>query len=206
MKEKKETIKGETLSFTFRILNRYGLIGDRQKYGNISPLGLISLTFNTFWRRILFNYAYKGYVFEPFYKKRLRPSIWRKLGCSVGKNVNIGHAVRLDFGNAEKIHVADNVVISNGVTILCHKRDVTNYYKGEQAIQLPFIYEDVVLEQGCQIGINSTILPGVVIGEGTIIGSCSLVTKSVPAWSIAVGVPAKVVKTLTKPIETENAI
>lgn len=203
MKETNGTTKDETLSFTFRILNRYGLIGDRQKYGDISPFGLISLTLNTLWRRFLFNYAYKGYVFEPFYKKRLRPSIWRKLGCSVGKNVNIGHAVRLDFGNAEKIHVADNVVISNGVTILCHKRDITNYHEGEQATQLPFIYKDVVLEQGCQIGINSTILPGVVIGEGAIIGSCSLVTKSVPAWSIVVGVPAKVIKVLTKPVKTE---
>lgn len=193
----------ETFSFTFRLLYRYGLIGNMERYGNITPFGLISLTIKSFWRRILFTYAYKGYVFESFYKKRLRPSIWRKLGCTVGKNVNIGHAVRLDFGNADIIRVDDDVVISNGVTILCHKRDVTNYHEGDKATKLPFKYEKVVLEQGCQIGINSTILPGVVIGEGSIIGSCSLVTKSIPSWSIAVGVPAKVIKTLTKPVKTE---
>lgn len=188
----------EKLSCTFRYLSKHGLIGDRQKYGKISPFGLIVLAVNTFWRRIIFNFAYKAYVFEPFYKKRLRPSIWRKLGCCVGKNVNIGHSVRLDFGNADKIRVGDNVVISNNVTILCHKRDVSHYYEGEQATKLPFVYEEVVLEQGCQIGINSTILPGVKIGEGSIIGSCTLVTKSIPAWSIAVGVPAKVIRSLTK--------
>ena len=148
----------------------------------------------TLYRRVIFNYAYKAYIFEPLYKKRLKPAIWRGLGCKVGRNVHIGHQVRLDFGNSERIHVGDDVVISNGVTILCHKRDVSGYQQGDKATQLPFIYCDVRLESGCQIGINATILPGVRIGQGAIIGSCSLVTKDIPDWSIAVGVPAKVIK------------
>jgi acetyltransferase-like isoleucine patch superfamily enzyme len=43
---------------------------------------------------------------------------------------------------------------------------------------------------------GSTIMPGVTIGEGAIIGAGSLVTKDVPAWTIAVGNPAMVVKEL----------
>ena len=152
--------------------------------------------FVTFFRRIIFTYGYKAYIFEPVYKKRLRPAIWRRLGCEIGRNVHIGHEVRLDFGNAERIHVGDDVVISNGVTILCHHRDVSNYQQGKKATQLPFIYNDVHLKTGCQIGLNSTILPGVTIGEGAIIGSCALVTKDVPAWCIAVGSPAKVIRSV----------
>ena len=104
------------------------------------------------------------------------------------------HQVRLDFGNCERIHVGNDVVISNGVTILCHKRDVTNYHHYVKANELPFIYRDVILESNCQIGLNCTILPGVRIGEGAIIGSCSLITKDIPDWSIAAGVPAKVIR------------
>lgn len=186
--------KEKDFSLTFRILNKLKLIGNSEKYGNITFIGLIVFSIKTLFRRIIFNFAYKAYIFEPLYKKRVRPFIWKKLGCEVGENVNIGHEVRLDFGNAEKIHVQDDVVISNGVTLLCHKRNVKYYTIGKKATDLPFTYEDIVLCKGCQIGINTTILPGVFIGEGAIIGSCSLVTKNIPAWTIAVGSPAKVIK------------
>lgn len=188
--------KEDNFSLTYRLLNKLGLIGNAERYGQISVFGMIWFAIVTLYRRIIFNYAYKAYIFEPLYKKRLRPAIWRGLGCEVGRNVHIGHQVRLDFGNSERIHVGDNVVISNGVTILCHKRDVSGYQQEDKATQLPFIYGDVRLESGCQIGLNATILPGVRVGRGAIIGSCSLVTKDIPDWSIAVGVPAKVVKSI----------
>lgn len=41
-------------------------------------------------------------------------------------------------------------------------------------------------------------MPGVTIGEGAVIGAGSLVTKDIPAWTIAVGRPAKVVKQIPK--------
>jgi acetyltransferase-like isoleucine patch superfamily enzyme len=44
------------------------------------------------------------------------------------------------------------------------------------------------------IGGNSTILPGVTVGEGAIIGAGSVVTHDIPPYSVAVGVPAKVIK------------
>ena len=186
--------EGGKLSPTFRLLNKLGLIGNKERYGRMSVMGLMWFSVVSFYRRIIFNYAYKAYIFEPLYKKRLRPAIWRRLGCDVGKNVHMGHQVRLDFGNSNRIHIGNDVVISNGVTILCHKRDVRNYKQGDKAAQLPFMYGDVNLGTGCQIGINTTILPGVTIGEGAIVGSCSVVTKDIPAWSIAVGSPAKAIR------------
>ena len=54
----------------------------------------------------------------------------------------------------------------------------------------------ITLRRGCQIGMGSIIMPGVEIGEGAIIGARSVVTHNVPAWAVAVGAPAKVIKEL----------
>jgi acetyltransferase-like isoleucine patch superfamily enzyme len=57
----------------------------------------------------------------------------------------------------------------------------------------PVLTDPVVIEDDVWIGLNAVILQGVTIGRGAIVGAGAVVTKSVPAWSIAVGVPAKVV-------------
>ena len=54
----------------------------------------------------------------------------------------------------------------------------------------------VVLKQNCRIGSHSTILPGVSIGESSVIGAYSLVNKDIPDNVVAFGVPAKVVRKL----------
>lgn len=189
-------IKDVKLSLTYRVLHKIKLLNDSQKHGNISLLGFIAFSVKTMIKRCLFSYSYKGYFLEPLNKKFIRPLIWRYCGCQMGKNVHIGHMVRMDFGNPERIHLGDNVVLSNGVTILCHKRDVSNYKYGNSALNLPFLYEDVFIGKGCQLGINVIVMPGVHIGEGSIIGAGAVVTKDIPAWSIAVGFPAKVIKQL----------
>ena len=55
----------------------------------------------------------------------------------------------------------------------------------------------VVLKQNCRIGSHSTILPGISVGENSIIGAHSLVNKDIPDNVVAFGVPAKVVRKLT---------
>ncbi|GAC1668444.1 MAG: hypothetical protein NVS9B2_11440 [Steroidobacteraceae bacterium] len=54
----------------------------------------------------------------------------------------------------------------------------------------------VRIENRAWLGFNVSLLPGVVIGEGAIIGAGSVVTKSVPAWTIAAGNPARVLREL----------
>ena len=190
-KEKKTTL-------TFRLLKKLHLMHDEEKYGRINPVTIIFFAFRTVWRRCIFKFAYNAYIFEFLYKKKLRPAIWRGLGCKVGKNVNIGHQVRVDFGNAERITIDDDAHIANGVTFLCHMRDVNYYHVGMIAMDMPAKYGDIHLGKGCYIGINVTIMPGVHIGEGAVIGSCALVTKDIPAWTIAAGVPAKVIRNVEK--------
>jgi acetyltransferase-like isoleucine patch superfamily enzyme len=57
---------------------------------------------------------------------------------------------------------------------------------------------EVVLKKGCRIGSHSVIMPNVTIGENTIIGAFSFVNADVPDNVVAVGVPAKVIRTLRK--------
>ena len=125
-------LKGTTL--TFRILYRMNIMRDYQKHGRITFFKLIYFILATFVKRILFTYAYMEYIFEPLNKKFIRPTFWRWIGCKVGKNVHIGHFVSLDFGNAHLITIEDNVVLSNNVILLCHRRDIQNYGGGKRQL------------------------------------------------------------------------
>ena len=55
-------------------------------------------------------------------------------------------------------------------------------------------YKDIIVEEDVWIGINVTLLAGAHIGRGAIIGACSVVTKEIPPYAVAVGNPAKVIK------------
>ena len=55
-------------------------------------------------------------------------------------------------------------------------------------------YKDIIVEEDVWIGINVTLLAGAHIGRGAIIGACSVVTKDIPPYAVAVGNPAKVIK------------
>lgn len=56
------------------------------------------------------------------------------------------------------------------------------------------VYGDVIVDEDVWIGVNVTLLAGVHIGRGAIIGACSVVTKDIPPYTIAVGNPARVIK------------
>jgi len=52
----------------------------------------------------------------------------------------------------------------------------------------------VILKNNCKLGSHSTVLPGVTIGENSIIGAHSLINSNIPPNAIAVGIPAKIIK------------
>lgn len=116
-------------------------------------------------------------------------------GVKVGKQSHIARGVMLDERNPELITIGKGVAITSGVMILCHQRDLTNYKPGMYAMHCPFKEGPVVIKDGAHIGIGSIIMPGVTIGEGAIIGAGSVVTRDIPPYCVAVGAPAKVIKT-----------
>ena len=93
------------------------------------------------------------------------------------------------------IVIEDDVMIGSGVHIY------VNNHKFDD-ITIPIIdqgyYPDlpVILKKGCWIGANTIILPGVTIGENSVVGAGSVVTKSIPNNVVAVGNPAKVLKSI----------
>ena len=126
----------------------------------------------------------------------LRPVIWRWCGAKVGKNVSIGWEVFLDVMYAKYLTVEDDVWLINRSYILCHRRVMDDYHIGDRYKECPQKPRPVVIKKGAAISTCATIMPGVTIGEGAIVGANALVTKDVPAWTIVAGVPAKVIKTL----------
>ena len=143
-----------------------------------------------FWYWPLMNIS-RNSVIIPFFIPRAW--LWRLTGCHIGKNVCIGLDVYYDLDNAKMIYVEDDVWITSRSLILCHRRDMSQYYRNERRKDAPYIIKPVRLKKGCHIGMGSIIMPGVTIGEGAVVGAGALVTKDVPAWTVVAGVPAKVI-------------
>jgi acetyltransferase-like isoleucine patch superfamily enzyme len=127
----------------------------------------------------------------------VRPLLWKLTGANIGKKVSIGYDVYYDVGNAKYITIEDGAWVASRCLILCHKRDLSNYYVGTDYNTLGYNKNEVVLKKGCVVGMGSIVLPGVTVGEGAIVGAGSVVVKDVPAWTIVTGNPAKVVKTIS---------
>ena len=127
-----------------------------------------------------------------------RPKYWKKCGVDTSGNFRVGYGVYFDAGNAEHIHIANGVWIASQCLFLCHRRILDNYSVGDDYNQLPYKIEDIYLGKGCCIGMRCIVMPGVTIGEGAIVGAGSLVTKDIPPYSVAIGNPAKIVKSFCK--------
>ena len=111
--------------------------------------------------------------------------------------IEIGHRVTatggLQIASQNKIIIEDDVMFATNVFIndaLHGYENATVPYKYQQLCKI----EPIVIKMGSWIGQNVVILPGVTIGELSIIGANSVVTKSVPDKCIAIGSPARVIK------------
>ncbi len=112
----------------------------------------------------------------------------------VGAGSYFGKDVFLDL--KDKLLIGERVTVAMRVTILTHT-DVGNSPLAEGVI--PVTQAPVVIGAGAYIGAGAMILQGVEIGERAVIGAGAVVTESIPAESVAVGVPACVVKQLSIP-------
>lgn len=101
----------------------------------------------------------------------------------VGNNVTIKSGVQLWDG----LRVEDDVFIGPNVTFT---NDI--FPRAKQ----PYQQLKTVIKRGASIGANATILPGIVVGEGAMVGAGAVVTKDVPCRSLVVGNPAKVSRLL----------
>ncbi|MEJ5258004.1 MAG: acyltransferase [Fervidobacterium sp.] len=106
---------------------------------------------------------------------------------SIGDHTWIGQ--QCFFHGAGGLKIGRAVGIGPKVTILTSQHDLTHL--DIPVYFAPLLFEEVIISDGADIGAGSIILPGVKIGEGAVIGAGSVVTKSVPAYEIWAGNPAK---------------
>ena len=181
------------LSVTYKILRLLGFNYSEKEYGQVSLCVVFKRFFLNIWHALLLSMM-DWVILEPINPRFFRPFLLRRLGCKVGKGVFIGDHVVVDLNHANLITIEDKVHITGGCRLLCHQRDVSNYFIGDDYTKLDYVFKGIHLKEGCSIGMQSFILPGVEIGIGSIVGAGSLVSKSVPDWSVAIGRPARVIK------------
>lgn len=113
-----------------------------------------------------------------------------------GCNVIIGENCFMNFNltilDTSLVIIGDRVQMGPNVSIYSagHETSVLSRIKFVE------FGHPIRIEDDCWIGGGVTILPGVTIGRGCTIGAGSVVTKSIPPYSVAIGTPAKVIKTL----------
>ena len=121
-------------------------------------------------------------------------------GKKDNSSINIGSRCYIAFGftilskDLNKITIGDDVLIASNVCITNENHGMNPESKTPYMDQ-DITGNDVLIGDGSWIGQNVCILPGVTIGKKSIIGAGSVVTKSIPDYSIAVGNPARVIKT-----------
>ena len=127
--------------------------------------------------------------------KRCRLGMEVELRTVEAGHIQIGEDTRLNRGctltSYAQIRIDDFTIIGEFVSI----RDANHGLKrGEPMRYQPHTCEQILIGRDVWIGRGSCILPGVTIGEGAVIGANSVVTKDVPEFGIAAGVPARVIK------------
>lgn len=181
------------LSTTYKLLRKLGFNYPADDYGDISLSKVLRQFFTNIRNRAICNMMNSA-ILEPFNPRKYRARLLRKLGAKVGNKCFIGEYVRVDLNHADLITIEDGVHIAADVRLLCHKKDLSNYSIGDIYGQQPYKYGTIHLCKNCAIGTGTLVMPGVTVGEGAVVGAGSLVTKDIPAWTVAIGRPAKVVK------------
>ena len=129
--------------------------------------------------------------FKNWKPPKIEPSKLTKYNWLVQYPDNLELGYKTDIGAFTYINAKFGVVIGDNVEIGSHcsiySVSTIDNKEGE-----------VILKRNCRIGSHSVIMPGVTVGENSIIGAFSFVNMDVPDNTITVGVPAKVIRNLTQ--------
>jgi maltose O-acetyltransferase len=164
-----------------------------------------------FQRRVKAKKLFRAYNASDDDQVELREQLMGELFGSVGKRVWIEPDFKCEFGS--NIHIGDDVYINFGCVILdCAKVTIGEHTllgpnvglyaanhstDAEERINGGCYGKPISIGKNCWLGGDVKVVPGVTIGDGTIIGTGSIVTKDIPAGVIAVGNPCHVLRKIT---------
>ena len=139
--------------------------------------------------------------------------IFHPENIEVGENVYVGHNTilkgyyknRMIIGDGTWIgqqcflHSAGGLIIGCNVGIGPAVKIITSYHVIDLDVQKPILhspihFEQVIIEDNCDIGVGAIILPGVHIGQGVQVGAGSIVTSNVDSFSVVAGNPARIIR------------
>jgi acetyltransferase-like isoleucine patch superfamily enzyme len=129
-------------------------------------------------------------------------------GCEIGDDSKIGTFVEVQKGArigqrckvsshtfiCEGVTIEDEVFIGHNVTFINDRFPRATTAAGQLQTESDWKCEQTLVKRGASIGSSATILCGVTIGEGAIVGAGSVVTKDVPPHTVVAGNPARVLK------------
>ena len=139
--------------------------------------------------------------------KIFHPSLVNLYGCSVGDESKIGAFVEVQKGSeigarckisshtfiCEGVFIEDEVFIGHGVMFTNDLYPRAANPDGSLQTEADWKVEVTRVRRGASIGSNATVLCGITIGEGAIVGAGAVVTKDVPDHAIVAGVPARII-------------
>ena len=187
------TIKSNS---TFKQLAHWLLIPSREHRPRLWVKMILNPFFHKRGRNSIIRYRTRMDVL-PFNKFSLGENSVIEDFCTVNNGVGdvyIGDRSLIGMGNV----IIGPVTIGNDV-ILAQNIVISGLNHGYEDIDIPpslqkIITKEIILENSIWIGANTVITAGVTIGRHSVIGAGSVVTKNIPAFSVAVGNPAKVIK------------
>jgi maltose O-acetyltransferase len=128
----------------------------------------------------------------------IRIRLLRICGYTIGKQVYIGEDIIIidDFSASNfNLTIGDRASISPRVTFVLHTQP-------NDSRIVPYVNsrkDNIKIEADAWIGTGAVILPGITIGEGSVVGANSVVTKDVPPYTVVGGVPAHIIKRVITP-------
>jgi acetyltransferase-like isoleucine patch superfamily enzyme len=136
-----------------------------------------------------------------------QPDLVNLYGCTIGDDTKIGAFVEIQSGVqvgsrckvsshsfvCEGVTLEDEVFIGHGVMFTNDIYPRATTFDGQLKLADDWICVPTLIKKRAAIGSNATILAGVTIGENALIGAGAVVTKDVPPFAIAAGVPAQII-------------
>ena len=116
------------LSSSYRLLKLLGLNFSEEEYGQVSLRIIFKSTLKHVRNAFLLKYCMHSVLLSPLNYRKIRPILWRWMGAKVGKDCFIGYDVWVDMTNMDLIEIEDHVHITNRCLLLCHKRELDNYF------------------------------------------------------------------------------